>query len=978
MSEESKNIRLNKAAKEFNVGLTTLVEFLQKKGHPVESNPNARITMEQYDLLAQEFQKERLVKENAARIELNLNGKDHVTIKAQDVAKESWQQKDEGEELTIKNYHRAVPSKPKEEEPAVAEPVEKAEVAEADAPTLPEAEQAVEEPTQPTFEPQVIRTSVPGVKEGKESYNAEVKIVDKIDLGAINDKVRPKKKTREERAEEEKAKRAAAKNKKAAEPATRPTPTPVVEPTPKPVKPVPEPRAVEFIETQYTKLEGPKVVDTIDLSQFERDKAKPKTVHDEKRKRKRIKKEGVKVNDLNGVDANKTADKNAKPGDKPAKGTDKKTDRKKTDKRAKGAAEKKPEIDDAEIEKQIRDTLDRLSRGGKSKTSKHNREKRQKVHQRLEEEQMRELESQKMLQVTEFVTANELATMMNIPVTKIIATCMSVGIFVSINQRLDAEAIQLIADEFGYTINFVSSDVIDTLNQIEEEDNPDDLQPRTPIVTVMGHVDHGKTSLLDYIRNTNVIAGEAGGITQHIGAYEVTTHDGRKITFLDTPGHEAFTAMRARGAKVTDIAIIVIAADDKIMPQTIEAINHAQAAGVPIVFAINKIDKPGADPDRIKTELANMNLLVEEWGGKYQSQDISAKKGINVDQLLEKVLLQADIMELMGNPNKRAKGTVLESSLDKGRGYVAKILVEDGTIRQGDPILAGSVSGKVKAMYNERNQLVKEAGPSQPVLLLGLSGAPQAGDTFNVTENEKEAKDIAAKRQQLQREQGIRTQKHITLDEIGRRIAIGDFKELNLIVKADVDGTVEALSDSLLKLSTDEVQVNVVHKAVGQITESDVLLAEASNAIIIGFQVRPSVQARKMAENEQIDIRLYSIIYDAINELKDAIEGMLSPETQNKITANLEIRETFKISKVGTIAGCMCLDGKISRSSNVRVIRDGIVVYTGKLASLKRFKDDVKEVVSGQDCGLNIENFNDIKVGDIVEAYEIIEIKRKI
>ncbi|MBR1644025.1 MAG: translation initiation factor IF-2 [Bacteroidales bacterium] len=978
MSEESKNIRLNKAAKEFNVGLTTLVEFLQKKGHPVESNPNARITMEQYDLLAQEFQKERLVKENAARIELNLNGKDHVTIKAQDVAKESWQQKDEGEELTIKNYHRAVPSKPKEEEPAVAEPVEKAEVAETDAPTLPEAEQAVEEPTQPTFEPQVIRTSVPGVKEGKESYNAEVKIVDKIDLGAINDKVRPKKKTREERAEEEKAKRAAAKSKKAAEPATRPAPTPVVEPTPKPAKPVPEPRAVEFIETQYTKLEGPKVVDTIDLSQFERDKAKPKTVHDEKRKRKRIKKEGVKVNDLNGVDANKTADKNAKPGDKPAKGTDKKTDRKKTDKRAKGAAEKKPEIDDAEIEKQIRDTLDRLSRGGKSKTSKHNREKRQKVHQRLEEEQMRELESQKMLQVTEFVTANELATMMNIPVTKIIATCMSVGIFVSINQRLDAEAIQLIADEFGYTINFVSSDVIDTLNQIEEEDNPDDLQPRTPIVTVMGHVDHGKTSLLDYIRNTNVIAGEAGGITQHIGAYEVTTHDGRKITFLDTPGHEAFTAMRARGAKVTDIAIIVIAADDKIMPQTIEAINHAQAAGVPIVFAINKIDKPGADPDRIKTELANMNLLVEEWGGKYQSQDISAKKGINVDQLLEKVLLQADIMELMGNPNKRAKGTVLESSLDKGRGYVAKILVEDGTIRQGDPILAGSVSGKVKAMYNERNQLVKEAGPSQPVLLLGLSGAPQAGDTFNVTENEKEAKDIAAKRQQLQREQGIRTQKHITLDEIGRRIAIGDFKELNLIVKADVDGTVEALSDSLLKLSTDEVQVNVVHKAVGQITESDVLLAEASNAIIIGFQVRPSVQARKMAENEQIDIRLYSIIYDAINELKDAIEGMLSPETQNKITANLEIRETFKISKVGTIAGCMCLDGKISRSSNVRVIRDGIVVYTGKLASLKRFKDDVKEVVSGQDCGLNIENFNDIKVGDIVEAYEIIEIKRKI
>ena len=580
--------------------------------------------------------------------------------------------------------------------------------------------------------------------------------------------------------------------------------------------------------------------------------------------------------------------------------------------------------------------------------------------------------------MTEFVTANELATMMNIPVTQIIATCMQVGIFVSINQRLDAETIRLIADEFGYEISFASSEVVDTLHKIEEEDQPEDLVPRNPIVTVMGHVDHGKTSLLDYIRKTNVIAGEAGGITQHIGAYEVTTADGRKITFLDTPGHEAFTAMRARGAKMTDIAIIVIAADDKIMPQTVEAINHAQAAGVPIVFAINKIDKPGADPDRIKTELANMNLLVEEWGGKYQSQDISAKKGINVDELLEKVILQADIMELKGNPNKRAKGTVIESSLDKGRGYVAKILVEDGTIRKGDPVVAGAISGRVRAMYNERNQEVMSAGPSQSVLLLGLTGACQAGDTFNVTENEKEAKDIANRRTQLQRELGLRTQKHMTLDEIGRRIALGNFKELNIIVKADVDGSVEALSDSLLKLSTDEVQVNVIHKAVGQITENDVLLAESSDAIIIGFQVRPSVGARKMAETEHIDIRLYSIIYDAINELKDAIEGMLSPEKQEKIVANLEIRETFKISKVGTIAGCMCLDGKISRTSNVRVIRDGIVVYTGKLASLKRFKDDVKEVVSGQDCGLNIENFNDIKVGDIVEAYEVIEIKRKL
>ncbi len=596
----------------------------------------------------------------------------------------------------------------------------------------------------------------------------------------------------------------------------------------------------------------------------------------------------------------------------------------------------------------------------------------------MEEEMMHEMEQQNVLQVTEFVTANELATMMNVPVTKIIATCMSVGIFVSINQRLDAETIKLIADEFGFEVNFASEDVVNTIHKIEEEDRPEDLVPRNPIITVMGHVDHGKTSLLDYIRKTNVIAGEAGGITQHIGAYEVQTADGRKITFLDTPGHEAFTAMRARGAKMTDIAIIVIAADDKIMPQTIEAINHAQSAGVPIVFAINKIDKPGADPDRIKTELANMNLLVEEWGGKYQSQDISAKKGIGVEELLEKVILQADIMELKGNPNKRAKGVVIESALDKGRGYVAKLLVQEGTMRKGDPIVAGAVAGRVRAMYNERNQEVMSAGPSQPVLLLGLTGACQAGDTFNIMENEKEAKDIAAKRTQLQREQGIRTQTHLTLEEIGRRRALGNFKELNIIVKGDVDGSVEALSDSLLKLSNEEVQVNVIHKGVGQISENDVTLAMASDAIIIGFQVRPSVGARKMAETEHIDIRLYSIIYDAINELKDAIEGMLAPETQEKIVANLEIRETFKISKVGTIAGCMCLDGKINRQSNVRIIRDGIVVYTGKLASLKRFKDDVKEVVSGQDCGLNIENYNDIKVGDIVEAYEVIEIKRKL
>ncbi|MEE0909680.1 MAG: translation initiation factor IF-2, partial [Bacteroidales bacterium] len=732
-----------------------------------------------------------------------------------------------------------------------------------------------------------------------------------------------------------------------------------------------EEEADRFIKTNYVKLEGPKITgEKIDLSSFEKKKKNPVATSSkgkvekedkDKKKRKRIKPSPLPTEQ-------KTQQANNQPNPK--------KDKAKHNKNKKEPV-KKVELSEAEIEKQIKDTLARLSPMGKSKTSKHRRDKRQIVSQQIQEEKLQELEEQKVLKVTEFVTANELATMMNVPVNKIIASCMTLGMFVSINQRLDAEAIQLIADEFGYSIKFVSADVVEALSNEEEEDREEDMRPRSPIVTVMGHVDHGKTSLLDYIRKTNVIAGEAGGITQHIGAYEVVLPEsGKKITFLDTPGHEAFTAMRARGAKMTDLAIIVIACDDKIMPQTVEAINHAQAAGVPIIFALNKIDRPGADPDKIKSELANMNLLVEDWGGKIQSQEISAKKGINIDLLLEKVLLEAEMLELQGNPNKRARGTIIESSLDKGRGYVAKILVQDGTIRQGDVVLAGSTYGRVKAMYNERNKLMKEAGPSTPVLLLGLNGAPQAGDMFNVMSSEKEAKELANRRTQLQREQGLRTQKHITLDEIGRRIAIGDFKQLDLIVKADVDGSVEALSDSLLKLSTPEVQVNVIHKSVGQITESDVLLATASNAIIIGFQVRPSMGARKLAEQEQIDIRLYSIIYTAINELKDAIEGMLSPEIQEKIVANLEVRETFKISKVGTIAGCMCIDGKIGRQTNVRIIRDGIVVYTGKLASLKRFKDDVKEVVMGQDCGLNIENFNDIKVGDIIEGYEEIEIKR--
>ena len=629
-----------------------------------------------------------------------------------------------------------------------------------------------------------------------------------------------------------------------------------------------------------------------------------------------------------------------------------------------------------EIQKQIKETYARMNES-KSKNNfgaKHRREKRELASQKLQEEMEQQELEKKILKVTEFVTVNDMATLMNIPVTKIIGACMSLGLMVSINQRLDAETIVLVAEEFGYEVEFVTAELTEAIEQ--ENDDEGELVPRPPVITVMGHVDHGKTSLLDYIRKSNVIAGEAGGITQHIGAYNVVLPDGKRITFLDTPGHEAFTAMRARGAKMTDLAIIIIAADDAIMPQTVEAINHAQAAGVPMVFAINKIDKPGANPDKIREQLANMNLLVEEWGGKYQCQEISAKKGINVDKLLDKVLLEAELLELKANPKRRATGAVIESSLDKGRGYLATVLVQNGTMRVGDVMLSGCYTGRVKAMFNERGQKVEEAGPSTPVSVLGLNGAPTAGETFNVMADEKEAKDIANKREQLIRIQGIKTQKHLSLEEIGRRIAIGNFKELNIIVKGDVDGSIEALSDSLLKLSTEEVRVNVIHKAVGAISESDVLLGAASDAIIIGFQVRPSVNARKLAEKEEIEIRLYSVIYDAINEVKSGIEGMLAPEEKEEITATAEVAETFKISKVGTIAGCLVKEGKLTRTSKVRVIRDGIVVYTGELGSLKRFKDDVKEVVAGLDCGLNIAGYNDIKVGDVVEAYNIVEIKR--
>ncbi len=842
--------------------------------------------------------------------------------------------------------------------------------------------------------------------EQEENNEDGLKVLGKIDLTTINTKTKPDKKTREEkqkersarekqrkeeqrkRADEHKKKQAKEKQKAESEKvkkkvdakqkANNQKNTVKPQQQAKGQEPVSKKEADQqpdnFLKTKIQKLEGPTILGKIELETPKKNtKKKPVASSNDKtettkKKRKRIRKPGNKPVNANQGDNNKQRQKN----DNQRANNDRRNNKKKV------AKVLKAEPSEEEIQKQIKDTLARLSSGGKSKGSAHRRSKRDQQREQRAEQLRKSQEEQGILKVTEFVTVSELATMMDVPVNKIIATCMTLGVIVSINQRLDAETINILAEEFGYKTEFVSVEVAEAISEIETVDAEEDLEPRSPIVTVMGHVDHGKTSLLDYIRNANVIAGEAGGITQHIGAYEVRNDEGKRITFLDTPGHEAFTAMRARGAKITDVAIIVIAADDTVMPQTVEAINHAQAANVPIVFAINKIDRPTANPDKIKEELSKINILVEDWGGKYQSQEISAKQGVGIDDLLEKVLLEAELLDLKGNPNRPATGTILESSLDKGRGYVAKLLVQNGSMKIGDMVLAGSNFGKVKAMYNERNKQIKEAGPSTPVLLLGLNGAPQAGDNFNIMVDEKEAKQIANKRMQLQREQGLRTQKHITLDEIGRRIAIGDFKELNIIVKGDMDGSVEALADSMLKLSTEEVQVNVIHKSVGQVTETDVMLASASDAIIVGFQVRPSVSARKLAENEQIDIRTYSVIYKAIEEIKAAIEGMLSPDIEEKILCNIEIRETFKISKVGTIAGCMVLDGSITRNTKIRLIRDGIVIYTGSLGSLKRFKDDVKEVKAGFECGLNIENFNDIKVGDIVEGYEHIEVARKL
>ncbi|MCF8308257.1 MAG: translation initiation factor IF-2 [Bacteroidales bacterium] len=765
-----------------------------------------------------------------------------------------------------------------------------------------------------------------------------------------------------------------------------------------------------FIKTQVEKLDGPKILGSIDLSENAKkpEKKKPEKKKEERKKRqekkkpadkKQATKEGEKTDEKRkpvasskdeSIRPKKKRRKRIKPepaqqkGDKGKRGTqENKAGQKQRSKSAKKSVSKvkRPqhnEPTEEEVQKQLKETMARLSEGGKKKSVKHRRSKREAIKKK---EQEKTEEEKNVIKVTEFVTVNELASMMDVSVNQVISTCMSLGLFVSINQRLDAETINLVADEFGYDVEFVSVEVQEALEEQEaEEETQDekDLELRAPIITVMGHVDHGKTSLLDHIRQANVIGAESGGITQHIGAYEVETQSGKKITFLDTPGHEAFTAMRARGAQITDIAIIIIAADDQIMPQTIEAINHAQAAGVTIVFAINKIDKPGAMPDKIREQLSHRDILVEDWGGKYQSQEISAKKGDGIEELLERVLLEAELLELKGNPNKKAKGTVIESALDKGRGYVVNLIVQDGTLRKGDYVLAGAHSGKVRAMYNERNQQIKQAGPSTPILMLGLDGAPQAGDQFNVFEDEREAKELANKRRQLQREQGIRSQKHVTLDEIGRRIAIGDFKELNIIVKGDVDGSVEAMADALLKLGNQEVQVNVIHKSVGQISESDVMLASASEAIIVGFQVRPSSGARKLAEKEQIDIRTYSVIYKAIDEVKAAIEGMLAPKIEEKVVCNLEIRDTFKIKKVGTVAGCKVLDGIITRNTKVRIIRDGIVIHTGELGSLKRYKDDVKEVKAGYECGLNIKNFNDIKPGDIIEGYEEVEVERKL
>ena len=999
-------IRLNKVTRDLNVGITTVVEFLQKKGYTIEASPNAKITEEQYAVLVKEFSTDKNLKIESEKFSQERQNKDRNKASISIEGFESKKEKEEVVKTVIPEEARPklkqvgkmdLDNLNKKTAPKVVEPA--AKVIEQTPKAEPVVEKVVErketpQPEKETPKPVVVEEKkpepapqpapAPVLEEKKEpkiekteektpqvkemeketpeaapvqekeeddvfkirptEFKSKINVVGQIDLAALNQSTRPKKKSKEEKRKEREEK--------------------------------------DKQRQEQRKLMKDAIIKEIRKGD---DKISKNSVNDDaakKKKRNRINKERVDINAAGTTNAGGASNNNQRNdnANRPNRNNNSKPNGNNNQGGGKFNKDrfKKPvvkaEVSDEDVAKQVKETLARLTNKTKNKAAKYRKEKRENVQNRLMEQEEMEQEDSKILKLTEFVTANELASMMDIPVTQVIATCMSIGIMVSINQRLDAETINLVAEEFGYKTEYVSAEVAQAIT--EEEDNEEDLQPRAPIVTVMGHVDHGKTSLLDYIRKANVIAGEAGGITQHIGAYNVKLEDGRHITFLDTPGHEAFTAMRARGAKVTDIAIIIVAADDNVMPQTKEAINHAMAAGVPIVFAINKVDKPHANPDKIKEELAAMNFLVEEWGGKYQSQDISAKKGTGVHDLLEKVLLEAEMLDLKANPDRKATGSIIESSLDKGRGYVATMLVANGTLKMGDIVLAGTSYGKVKAMFNERNQRIKEAGPSEPVLILGLNGAPAAGDTFHVIDTEQEARDIANKREQLQREQGLRTQKLLTLDEVGRRLALGDFHELNVIVKGDVDGSVEALSDSLIKLSTEQVQVNVIHKGVGQISESDVTLAAASDAIIVGFQVRPSSSAGKLAEQEGVDIRKYSVIYDAIEEVKAAMEGMLAPTLKEQITATIEVREVFNITKVGLVAGAMVKTGKVKRSDKARLIRDGIVVFTGAINALKRFKDDVKEVGTNFECGISLTNCNDIKVGDIIEAYEEVEVKQ--
>ncbi len=999
-------IRLNKVTRDLNVGITTVVEFLQKKGYTIEASPNAKITEEQYAVLVKEFSTDKNLKIESEKFSQERQNKDRNKASISIEGFESKKEKEEVVKTVIPEEARPklkqvgkidLDNLNKKTAPKVVEPV--AKVIEQTPKAEPVVEKVVErketpQPEKETPKPVVVEEKkpepapqpapAPVLEEKKEpkiekteektpqvkemeketpeaapvqekeeddvfkirptEFKSKINVVGQIDLAALNQSTRPKKKSKEEKRKEREEK--------------------------------------DKQRQEQRKLMKDAIIKEIRKGD---DKISKNSVNDDaakKKKRNRINKERVDINAAGTTNAGGASNNNQRNdnANRPNRNNNSKPNGNNNQGGGKFNKDrfKKPvvkaEVSDEDVAKQVKETLARLTNKTKNKAAKYRKEKRENVQNRLMEQEEMEQEDSKILKLTEFVTANELASMMDIPVTQVIATCMSIGIMVSINQRLDAETINLVAEEFGYKTEYVSAEVAQAIT--EEEDNEEDLQPRAPIVTVMGHVDHGKTSLLDYIRKANVIAGEAGGITQHIGAYNVKLEDGRHITFLDTPGHEAFTAMRARGAKVTDIAIIIVAADDNVMPQTKEAINHAMAAGVPIVFAINKVDKPHANPDKIKEELAAMNFLVEEWGGKYQSQDISAKKGTGVHELLEKVLLEAEMLDLKANPDRKATGSIIESTLDKGRGYVATILVSNGTLRMGDIVLAGTSYGKVKAMFNERNQRIKEAGPSEPVLILGLNGAPAAGDTFHVIDTEQEAREIANKREQLQREQGLRTQKMLTLDEVGRRLALGDFHELNIIVKGDVDGSVEALSDSLIKLSTEQVQVNVIHKGVGQISESDVTLAAASNAIIVGFQVRPSSAAAKMAEQDGVDIRKYSVIYDAIEEVKAAMEGMLAPTLKEQVTATIEVREVFNISKVGIVAGAMVKTGKVKRSDKARLIRDGIVVFTGTINALKRFKDDVKEVGTNFECGISLTNCNDIKVEDIIETYEEVEVKQ--